>query len=891
MDTPLTGTASKWISNKPRWTGDLISNLGLYWPQPDYDDEFYKMLAVNAEKYTQDASRARWAYRSTWMKYAAASSGWDMYAIASLYPKRIMEGSERFMIGPDDVRFLTTQRATKTLAEEISQSDVFARNTLRDMQAVEFAANQPRYRSSYIIGPADQEGAHRSLFKKHAIIRGTEYEDAIWEMHLWGPLILHDIDGGIYHGDHAWSRNAVPEKAMALGVQYGMTLPLMIRRGNGYDVADIFGRDVSIVDQAWEDARHVIDVVERGFRTDPAVALIATRFMYDHLYRTRSGPMEFGRAHEVVQSHAADSPQQEKLNYLKSLIGPYMARFCNTPQLRAILDEDPALRDYWDEHIMPMGEELPLIPVIEKEILSYLPRGGFNHPHLRCKVERAADAPSSQAFFSMHGRGHRPVGIHEAGFDCHWDPQLYNDADFPRLGSSSDPDTKPDSNHLTFEQGACIRMLDAFRGGGRRPVAAPKTLVYLDEPGDSLRAAAYQFEQGVQNPNELSAIFDPLVRGSDTFQEFVQGEAQDDFLDRVREITVPMHGREAYEDWRDEYGIGNIIPYSDFKAAAKGYESRREGLDAEYHQGIAGDGPMKISGNGVKAVAKRFVGLEADGMILPAGYLTKDSSFELIMSGLQAALGKSPRPYSGGKYQFEFFMDHHYHRPPYERLAPRKMDFADLFLHVCLPVKAALMQKNPQVSGAMIATALRMCDVYEKLIDPARCNIKKTKDPLTNADHVDDIIDWNQVDPNFIAFAEHEMNPGLPEFYREDSEDGVSQALYDEFFGSEEYRAFERDDLDLTPYLADPVRKAHLVKMLWGWMKAVTVPGVDAPIRGNLLVRGIHACDRFSLRGLDNTNEEPLGAWRWWQNKSELEQATFLRSMQLHVYAPGLAVR
>ena len=53
-------------------------------------------------------------------------------------------------------------------------------------------------------------------------------------------------------GTKSYSRNGSLEQAIILAIQYASPVALNARDGHNIDVKDIIGRDISLVDQAWE---------------------------------------------------------------------------------------------------------------------------------------------------------------------------------------------------------------------------------------------------------------------------------------------------------------------------------------------------------------------------------------------------------------------------------------------------------------------------------------------------------------------------------------------------------------------------------------------------------------------------------------------------------------
>ncbi len=981
MQSPLDGTATKWIAFAPRWDGDLISNLAFYQPQPDYNDIYYKRLALLAEKYTADGANARYFRADKRMLYCGASSGEAAFQTAERYAKRVIEKNIKLSFAPDadpaDVKNasdkltprvlelclqkfrghispedfadaveeetrgtldpailkLTVQRLADALDPAIMAADVFEENYGNNDIAVKAAREQLK---AFIIGPGDREGHLRAINMIHSMAQGAKFEDIIFEIHMWGPICLHEVNAGIYFHDHAWSRHAAMEKGIALAIQYGVQQPLQIRQFESCDITDIKGRDVSVVDQAWEEARHIVDVVERGFRTEVAAALLLTRFMYDDYYREGMDDKLFlDHAHDTVKAHYNDAGEVAKMDMLKSIMLPYMAQHCDWSTLQAALDNDAGLRRYWDEKVTPMLGKTPdfkqalaqfpelaakmgddyeppaeTVRATEEIVFGYLPRGGYeSHWKLAKYVKHRKDPPLTITDFGTQAEAGSPwQGVHENPFCQELAPRRFHDNLFEQLGVTRSRTDKPNQNHMTPDQLWALTFVNACRDGAP-PHDKGRTLFYLDDPSGGIHAGAYlDKHQGdsADHPAEAKAAFNPLVKGSKTFKESVNTETAYHLLARIREIAVGA----AMKVWRGgKNRWGNVLSISDVAHSAAGMEGKRKGLNVDMHEMFAAKGPIRISGMAKEAAARRLIGLVAEGVAIPAGTLT-DLQYRCIGEAVEVAVGKVPRTYEGGAYRMEFFLDHDWWKPPPLRGdSLQKLDLGDVILHSYAQLRPYLKMKNPPALRDRVVTMMRLFDTYERLIDPARCNVERCENPLSGEDSQSSVIDWRKVDNGFKGFKVYD--PRFPAFYEAylDSAGQEPASLIDNddyrnFVADPDVRAFLNDELDWAAYLfdddgqVDPVKKAKLVKMAWFEARAMAIqvapgtqyePPVYAPVPGLLTVKGIHALeDRADLHELP---DEYSAAHEWWHNMSEQEKQNVFEQGTVHIQGPGVSVR
>ncbi len=884
METPLVTTASKWITTQPRYPGDLFHNFDLYYPKPDYTDDYWKAQHINAETMASFESRSKWAYINQAMFYASASSGRAAYDMARRYPEKILIGSRKFTT-PDDEQFMTIQCLKSALdSNALMGPFVLAQNYRDNMIAAGIAAQNltdPRTgeRNVYIVGPPHREAFIRSLKQYPTLLRGAGYEDATFEIHFWGPFCTFDVTHGIYSGDHAWSRNAAMEKASALATQYGVPLISMYRSGRGCAVVDIYNQSISPLDQAWEDARHIVDVVGQTvrfngsdyfFRTEAAVMLLLTRFLYDDYVRNGTGDLVPSLMDPAVKAHYASPGEIEKMDILKRHMLPYMANFCNWPTLHRALNNDPALKAYWEENVIPHYGQMDNKAETEAKILSYLPRGGCADQDLMKKVSELRDPRSKSVFMSSSNENAQfakpPMsqGLHEEAFSSEYDPLIFNDRNFARLNATSNPNQDPSPTHYSFEQSAAIMVLAGFRNKGLVPFDAPRTLLFLDGASQGEMPKKFREDKGVSHPSEMGAIFDVLSRGGENFAESV-GEEN---AANLKDLTRRMMFHPSFELWRKKHGVGNIIPVSDFSAAFAQFEGRREATNTEVHEAIDARGSMKITSATSEATVRRYIAVEAQGIVIPSGDID-ERSYRYITDGVLATIGKTPRPNSGGKYQFEFFLK----SSGDDQI--KKLDLADLIILVGLQVKSDLEKKTPAKLKDRYVSMARLLNIYEYLIDPAQRNQVYKRDSLSGADSQKSIIDWKQVDPDFSEFITY-----TPTF---------DISIFDK---DEEYQKFSNNTLDLQTYLFDPVQKSKLVQMIWAWMVAAPIKvreiGKDMPTRGNLLARAIKD---FDDRDLIDLPSEYRDAKKWWEGMNARQRKEFFEQGTIHLQGPAVDVR
>lgn len=883
MDTKLSTTGSLYIAEKPEYPGDLFNNPDLYWPKRDPKDPLHIKLQKNAEGYAAHASRAHSFYKSA-MLYCSMSGGYYGYAIAEKYPEKILDGSRRFIHG-DDQPFMTIQRLQEVLGSDIMKNEVFERNGLLNQTATEYA--RLRMPEFYIAGPDDREGHLRDLGRNHSMLRGAGYMDSTFEQGIYLKKCLLEHERGVYFADHAWSRNACMEKAVPVATQYGSQYVLDARDGKSYDIVDIEGRPVSIADQAWEDARHLVDVVERGFRSEPSATLLLSRFMHDQMAIEKSPLLDHERAHISVRERFENPAEAQRMDRLKEIMLPYLAERCAWPTLMPVIQNDPHLQAFWEEHVIPKRADMMPIARIEKTILSYVPRGGFDAGELRQKVEERRDPKSRKIAFSATSRTPSAKGVHNSPFDPKFDPIMFNDRNFARLGATRSPDSNPDNNHLGFEQNAAILIVNAYREA-RRPLNGARTLLYLDDANSGLAASAFEKRHNITDGRAIKTVFDPVAQDSQAFR--VTEEQSHKAI--IEQGTKDLMREDRFEDWRSQYGVGNIVGLSDFRASAASFK------DNDLRLGVAAEGPLEMGDAGIETCARRFTTLVGDGLLLKPGKI-KAIEAGIISDALCVATGLVERAHEGGKFAFDFFMWNDYMKPREEQSAPQKMNIGDLYLHLGRTVKANLESKNPAKMIEHNIALARLSEIYEMIIDPGRKNTVCERDPKTGAESTRKVIDTTLIDPVFILDI-IENDPGSPNIKHSDMHIVGENRPIQSFMNDPVFQEFLKPEHEKVPdYYTrannDPALNAKLVQMMWFWMRAMPMQvrvdphsePVQMPVTGHLTTKGMVGADEFNLRDL---HPDYRAGRDYMDNLNARQRKNVFGSGVLYVNAPGVSI-
>ncbi len=729
MGNILTKGSGKFIKTEPRFPGDLGYNLGSYMREPDFNNLDDKQIAMMAEIMAATSSLTRENSKVA-MMIGSVTSGVAGYETAMRNPVAIKEYTE----GKFGEGFLTIVDLPYVLSKKgVMEPEVFAKTKMNQVRAAGIA--NTKLPEGYVLDvPFDKEEMLRAI-SGSSDIASKSWDDWTFEMHYWLPKIFLDTDRMIYCGDKSFSRNGSLEQAAALSIQYGLYVPLIMRgdRGN-MDVTDINGNDISPVDQAWEDAKHIVNVVEKDFRTETAVALLLTRFMYENWRRkninTDNGIMVPEHMHDSVKKQSrADI---KKMNELTEMMLLYIANKCDWKTLHRILDNDPDLKKFWDDKVVPLKDQELDMEKLEGDLFSYIPRGGYEYNELDIADLTYRDAPSASNQFARNNKRSRAVkrqiGIHKTPF-C---PNRCNNvlypnssflSDYNRLGVTGDPKAQPVAGKRTRSQIVAYltaTAIDADRESGNR-------YLYLDDTASGERAANFINNHKIADWRDAPSYHSPSKNGGRSFYQDVIKVNIEKYKQRFYQIL-------NMNDFKDDNDIGSILPLSTIKEMTSEFEGRRKSINAYRKEAIAADGPEKV-GEAANVIAKA---IDYQGIIIPKGAVLNDNQCAHILNAVMMATGQVEETYEGDKYNMHFFYDDETDLPP------REIDFGDLLLLVGKPMKHALEQGCVLDHKAIVYTA-QMFDMYEKLFDPARRNTGDFE------------VDWNQIhasNPNFSNFTQ-----------------------------------------------------------------------------------------------------------------------------------------
>lgn len=435
---------------------------------------------------------------------------------------------------------------------------------------------------------------------------------------------------------------------------------------------------------------------------------------------------------------------------------------------------------------------------------------------------------------------------------------------------------------------------NAFRHDGIPPLDRPYTMLYLDGAAAGVLTAAYKKKHGITDPRELKTKFDAHTQGGSTFAEAVGRENAANLRDRAQQL-----GRSKdYDNWRKRHKIGSVIPASDVDTALGGYRSRREAMDADMHECFKALGSMDSVGEAKEAILRRLTGIEMTYLAIPAGPMEDPIQAASIIEAVSVILGQTPRPFSGGKYKFQIFMDYGHNKLPHQR-NPEKdfvaLDYADLIVHIGMQLKAEMELPRPPNMRTKTLAMLRLLEWHDRMTDPARRNAVPVRDVFSGKDKHHNAIDFKQVNPGFLKTLP--LEPRLPAYADEgESVQTSKNPELDAVMQDSGFKAFLMPESQkprdyYARLLATPTGKAELVKHIRTWARDMPVPhpakpGQDWVAPGHLLLYGIKDLTHWDVtRDLHPVCKD---AYESWHKLNDRQRANVFNQRTVLVESPSV---
>lgn len=697
------------LSGKPTCPFDFFNNTMFYDPKPPEKGEYadrLKAQPVVAYAAVNAVSRGV----KLVMPPGAMSNGYLAYALADNYSAKIIQATKT----GDNPGYKTTQRLKHRVSPEELLNSVILPNRLQNATINSLARGL--YADKGVMGVIGFEGSVRTTRTNNALSQGATFQDWTFER-WWGPRVI-DSAAMMLHGDHIYSRYGALEELLADQIQCGLLDDYRQHIGPGkhYDVVDCKGENITLADRAWETAKHIVDVVERGFRSDLALAALVGRFQIDDWLRSKhdATPIDSRKVHDVL---AKRTPEElARMDRLKEIMLPYIAAKCVE---WSKYDEHDGLRNYYENNILPLcphSLDQKKTKALVAEIFSYQPKGGFVHPVLD-KRDTAVKATQETArhLFRASAQGNQ-LQVRD---DKYFVPrsQLFEDYNFGDLS--------------VWEQAALTFILPTMESTDL-PVNSSKRFMYLCDPKGGEIAGDWARKHGVSYLKEAQSAEDQFSKDN-FFKSVVQKN------DAAARKALAQLSREPLLENRCVGNVSGTVDFLDVRYAAQ-----------KNRAFVASAGAERYSSRAHLALQMEFFDRNVEGLVVGKEWQNHPHHNQMVVRAVLNATGLVDRGYDGGKYKMEIFEYDAAAKDSAERF--KKLDLHDLVSALGKTVEEMLDHVPHIPDKATYLACARLLEITDKLIDPGRANIARSVDRETGKEIAHEIIDWRAVDPELTQF-------------------------------------------------------------------------------------------------------------------------------------------
>lgn len=694
--------ADRMVTGQPWHPFDFHNNPICYDPAPEPGLDYTRRL-IEQTKVAYIAANEASANLSFAFLPCSMSNGWLAYELAEDYAHTLKAATQ----AKTGEAFLTTQNLKTYVAPAELLNRVILPNRLANQALLDQA--EKRFPDFALIGPVDFEGPIRSTRTDHALSQGATFQD--WTFESWWLPRVSDCDRIILAGDHAYSRYANVEELLGDLVQCGIYHDL--RNGRQMDITDLNGHAVPLCDRAWERAKHIVNVVERGFRTDLAAMVLMAQFQLHDWLQNENGPLDRSRIHPALLNRSrADVARMEKL---KNLMLPYLADKCLgwTPW-----QQDPNVKAFCEAQVLPQAGKGRDIAEVQKALFSYQPKGGFIYPP-ETIAKALGSQPANQGAFTGSATpklNTRRAGIATAKrrgtegdyFGAQWGAEIFEDNLFDRLS--------------TWEKAALPFLLGSMEAHRL--------------PENNARAAFYSCDAkgGTIARDWLDTRGLAWVKEAKT-KEF------------AREVIKPTMARDAaaidslrHDGCMAGQHIKNVVSTHNILNIDAAVERRRIF--------VAASGPDRLTSSARLALQMKWLDRNADMLVVRPGWEIAADDAQLVVRGMLLATGLIERP-AQSAYQMQIVTDTGIGHGT-ERL--QKQDLGDLILALAPQLNKWLSLDDPPPARELYVAAARLLHILDMYVDPGRMNIAREKNGKTGGVTAHTVIAWDKVDSDLTWF-------------------------------------------------------------------------------------------------------------------------------------------
>ncbi len=698
------------VSGKELYPFDFSNNTIFYDPQPEKDSEYTRLLEGQADL-AEGIIEASSRNLNPFIVVGSMSNGALAYKLAEDNAGKIRQ-SVKEQYGEE---YLTTQRLKHRVAADEMLNRVILPNRLQNYNLSKLAAKMMPDRP--IMPVAEAESQFRVIKGSNAMSQGATWPD--WGFERWWMRRVIRTSGMVLEGDHAYSRYKNGEGMTADQIQCGLLDHLRkdTTPGSEYHVVDATGRDVPLADRAWEAAKHIVDVVERGFHTDMAVATLAVDFQLDDWLRgkdDKNNPIDHEKLHPVLKNRTPE--ELERMDRLKEIMLPYLAKKCAewTPY-----EGHKRLNSYFTRNVLPLQKTAVVtaedVKEIKKELFSYIPRGGFVNPDYHT-AQAAKDASAlGRAFASATDRA--PAG-HSVDVECFKRPAKIFDRNH--------------FNKLDLWEQEVLKSSAATATSVWLAQSAPCSVFYACEPKGGDAAKAYADRKGIDWLKEAQSADIAGTKNSFSRDVIRKNVRQDSLTQEILTNEPELQARRAKHliSTLDIHEMGAVIQ--------------------KFRHGVAAKGPERLSARALLALQMEIFDRRAEVLVLRKGWQYHPNDVQMALRAVLHATGQIEPSYEGKKYRMEIF--EHDANAGNDRL--KKLDLHDI-VKPLFEYVISVLDRSPAVPDKeTILSAAQLLEITDKLIDPGRKNYELIRDPMKGkvTKTGNEIIKWHLVDADLTSF-------------------------------------------------------------------------------------------------------------------------------------------
>ncbi|MFA7276749.1 MAG: hypothetical protein WC043_08105 [Pseudobdellovibrionaceae bacterium] len=739
------------LAGSPLHPFDFLNNKVYYDPKPIAGSLSERQL-LDQTKFAYVAAREWSEHLPLLFVIQSMTGGYRSYDVAQDHAAEIRR-KVKARYGED---FLTTQNLSQYIASPIMRQRVIDPNLIAARSTG--GAVRAAYPDFATFIPGDFEGFLRNKSAHPVMESGPDMQS--WAFESWWVPLVYDSRQIALVGDHMWSRYGNVEHMTGDLIQFGLAHE--VRDGlPPIDITDLRGRAVPFEDRAWERAKHIVDIVQRGFRNDLAVACLTAQFALDQWQRDGHPILTPKYMHDSVRYRSPES--FARMGQLKSVMLPYIAQHC-APWMDFTTDQH--LDMFAQEHVLTQDRAITHEAAWEA-LAAHQPLAGS--PHFALK-HKASAAPSSRV-------------ISLPTLATQFAPQVPRHTDGHYFKTHSDLFDPEHYAQLSPQEQALADLAMGAMGVFSPAPAKPGVAFFAADPKAGARARAFGAKHGLHWIKDMQSEDGGFDSPETPFsREVIAPNVAE--ANRITGHILPSLAKKGgpLESYGQFISTNHLLRIT--SAAANNPYVIPRGLDA------APSSRMRL------ALATDMLDTHATALILREGWETSGDDPQMALRAVQHIIGDIARPIGHGQQNIEVLTLQAQNNGTYELV---RENMASLIRTIGTYCEECLSQDAPPPAKdiyLVCAQMLRISDLYTD----SWVNTTTVKNAVTGHIAKDEHIDWEKVDayrPDF--FWDYSNEPAAVADLRPASQfGGDNPTFYDRLrtlLVTKAVRFFDEDDL------------------------------------------------------------------------------------------------